>query len=62
MSCLHIEKFEKLERELVFPRKEKQDNLVFRAGTRISQGRMTGIDMGGGDRVKSSWTIGRRGF
>ena len=55
MSCLHTEKFEKLERELVFPRKEEQDNwVVFRAGTRISQGRMKGIDMGGGDGVKSS--------
>lgn len=55
MSLLHTEKFEKLERELVFPRKEEQGNwVVFCAGTRISQGRMTGIDMRGGDGVKSS--------
>ena len=35
--------------------------MVVHTGTRVSQGKMSGIDMGGEDGVKSSWTIGRWG-
>jgi len=44
-----------LKRTLIFPQKEEQVNwVVVHTGTRVSQGKMTGIDMGGEDGVRSS--------